>query len=448
MHSAAEIAAAVGRREVSALEVTRASLARIVDRNPEINAICTLNPRTEEDARECDRRLAGGAAPRALEGVPFVAKDVLHTAGLRTTFGSKLREDFVPDEDAICVERMRAAGAILVGKANTPEFAHDTDTSNAIFGATKNPRARDYSAGGSSGGCAAAIAAGMVPIGLGTDLGGSIRTPASFCGITGLRPAPGRVPIYPAEFAWDTLVAHVHGPMAADTADLGLMLAVLAGPDDRDPTSLPREQIDYAAASRGESAVKRRVAYTPDLGGIVPVEPEVAALTRAAAYRFERLGWTVEDSCFDASDLAEIVAGTRGYAMIARYADYFERSKTLLTPPMQRQIGNAMGLDVKTVVNAERLRTRYWHRFRGLLERYDYLVLPVCGVAGFRRDGERPPYEVYLSTYAISVVGLPAISIPCGETSSGLPVGLQIVGRRLREDRVLEAAALYEKMSR
>lgn len=438
LRSAAELAAAIGRRELSAQEVVQTCLDRIAATNGEINAICTLNPRAEEAAKECDRQLASGAAPRPLEGVPFVAKDVLHTAGLRTTFGTKLRENFVPDEDAISVARLKDAGAILIGKANTPEFAHDVDTSNAVFGATKNPHKLEYSAGGSSGGTAAAIAAGMVPIGLGTDLGGSIRTPASFCGIVGLRPAPGRVPVYPSEFGWDTLVAHVHGPMAATVGDVALMQSVLAGPDDRDPMSLPQQ------APADAPAAPRRVAYTPDLGGVFYCDPEVAEMTRAAAYRFAQFGWEVQDDCFDASDIGAIVTGTRAYAMVARYAEIYEKKRGMLTPPMLRQVGNAADIDVKTVAKAERLRTQYWQRVRVLFESYDYLMLPVCGVAGFRREGERPPYEAFFATYGISVVGLPAISVPCGTTHDGLPVGLQIVGRRFHEDRVLEAAAMYE----
>ena len=211
--------------------------------------------------------------------MPFVAKDNLDTKGLRTTFGSLLCANYVPEQDAIAVERLRAAGAVLIGKTNTPEFATDVNTTNRLFGPTRNPFDLNVTAGGSSGGTGAALAAGMAPIGLGTDLGGSIRVPSSFCGTIGIRPAPGRVPVYPTEFGWDTLVEHVHGPMARTVADVGLMLSVLAGPDDRDPQPLPAQDHDYAAVAHGGTDLKgRRVAYSANLNGLFPVDPEVEAL--------------------------------------------------------------------------------------------------------------------------------------------------------------------------
>jgi amidase len=452
--SAAEIAADVAARRLSAVEVTRAFLARVEQLNPAVNAICTLNPRALEDAAASDQRLAAGERARPLEGVPFVAKDILTTAGLRTTFGSMIHEHLVPDEDALSVARLRAAGGILLGKTNTPEFAHDVNTTNKLFGTTRNPWNLRTTAGGSSGGTGAAIAADLAPIGLGTDLGGSIRIPAAFCGISGIRPVPGRVPVYPAEFGWDTLVEHVHGPMARGVADLGLVLAALAGPDDRDPSSLPAPTHDYAEAARGERALAgRRLAWTRDLGGLVPVDPEVARLTREAARVFEGLGGVVEEDCFDTADLRDIIAGTRGFGMVARYADRLEKFKDRMTDQLINQVTDALRLDVRTVTRAERLRTAYWQRARAFLERYDYILTPTIGVPAFHIDRPLPSeiggvpvarfYDAFLTTYAFSVTGLPVASVPCGLTAAGLPVGLQIVGRRLREDLVLEAAGAY-----
>ncbi len=239
--SAVELVADVRARKLGVRDVVAACLARIEETNGVLNAVCTLNPAARADAEAADRRLASGSPPRLLEGVPFLVKDVIPTRGLRTTYGSKLHEHLVPDEDAISVERLRAAGAILLGKTNTPEFATDVFTTNAIFGPTRNPWDARTTSGGSSGGSGAAVAAGMAPLALGTDFGGSVRLPAAFCGIVGLRPAPGRIPLYPADFAWDTLVAHVQGPMARTVEDTALMLAALTGPDDRDPSSLPAE---------------------------------------------------------------------------------------------------------------------------------------------------------------------------------------------------------------
>jgi amidase len=285
--SAREIVDLVGRREVRVTDIVKAALARIEQTNTSINAICTLNENALQHAAGADRRLQAGGAVRPLEGVPFAVKDILPTKGIRTTYGSEIYRDHIADEDVVCAERMVAAGAILIGKTNTPEFAHDVNTSNKIFGLTRNPLNLNWTAGGSSGGSGAAIVAGMVPLAVGTDLGGSIRIPASYGGICGIRPSPGRVPVYPTEFGWDTLVEHVHGPMARTVADTGLMLSVLAGPDDRDPSSLPVQAHDYAAAAQYAGDLRgRRAAYSADLRGLFPVDPVVRALTQVAARQF------------------------------------------------------------------------------------------------------------------------------------------------------------------
>jgi len=452
--SAGEIVRLVSAKEASAAEITAACLARIDAVDTDINAICTRNDAALAQAEAVDRRIKAGEAPRALEGVPFVVKDNLVTKGLRTTFGSEIYRDSVAEEDVVAVERIVAAGGILIGKTNLPEFAHDVNTNNTIFGLTRNPVNLNVTAGGSSGGTGAAVAAGMAPIGLGTDLGGSIRIPSSFCGICGIRPSPGRVPVYPTEYAWDTLVEHVHGPMARTVADTGLLLSVLAGTDDRDPMSLPDPASDYAAAARYDGRLAgRRAAYTPDLGGLMPVDDEVRALTERAAADFAALGCDVAAATFDTADLRDIIAGTRGFGMVARYADRLAIHKANMSSQLIGQVTDALKLDVKTVTRAERLRTDYYHRVRKFLEIYDYILLPTVGAPAFRLDQPLPTtvggkpvdryYDVFFGCYAFSVVGLPAMSVPCGFTSGGLPVGLQIVGRRLREDRVLEAAASY-----
>ena len=459
---AGEIAQAVASREVSAREVVEASLGRLEAFNPAVNAVCTVNEQALADAEDSDRRLHGGAPARALEGVPVVIKDVIATKGLRTTFGSLLCEHYVPAEDSLCVERLKAAGAIVIGKTNTPEFAHDPVTRNKLFGTTRNPWNLHYTAGGSSGGTAAAVAAGMVPGGMGTDLGGSIRYPATLCGLVGIRPSPGRVAVYPARvgpedapaLGWDTLTYHVHGPITQTAADCGLFLEVITGPDDRDPSSLPAQGHDYVAAASGEHSIAgRRIAYSSDLNGIVPLDPEVADLTKKAALAFESLGCTVEEACFDTSGIMEIIAPTRSFGMVARYADMVEAHEELMTPVLVGQVKDGLKSDLRALGRAERLRTAYWQRLRIFLERYDYIITPTSGAAAFRLDRPLPSeiggksveryYDTLMTTYAFSIAGLPALSIPCGLNRDGLPVGIQIVGRRLREDTVLEAAAAY-----
>ena len=452
--AASELAAAIGARQLSASEAVHAMLAQIETYNPTLNAVCTLNEHALAEAETIDQRLAAGEPARPLEGVPFVVKDNIFTKGLRTTFGSKLLEHNVPDEDSICVERLRAAGGVLLGKTNTPEFAHDVNTTNAVFGTTRNPWQVNSTAGGSSGGTGAALASRMAPIGLGTDLGGSIRIPCAFNGLTGMRPAPGRVAFYPTEFGWDTLVAHVQGPMARCVADVGLMLSILAGPDDRDPMSLPEHGLDFTQAAREVKALTgKRVAFSINLKGLVPVEPEVEALTRQAAHQFEALGCEVTEDFFDTTMLAEIIRGTRGFGMIGRYADRYDRYKDQMTPPLVNQIEAALTLDIRDVTRSERLRTEYWQQVHRFLTQYDYIITPAVGAPAFRLDQPLPTevgghqvdryYDIFLTAYAFSVTGLPAMAVPCGFTPAGLPVGLQIVGPRLREDLVLAAAAAY-----
>lgn len=454
--TAARIASAVADGSLGAVEVARAFIGRIDALNPVINAVCTLNPRVLEEAEAVDSRRARGEPPRLLEGVPFLAKDILQTRGLRTTFGSLLLEDDVPGMDAVPVERLRAAGAVLLGKTNTPEFAHDVNTTNPIFGTTRNPWDVNVTAGGSSGGSGAAVAAAMAPLALGTDLGGSIRIPCSFNNLAGLRPSPGRVPTWPTDFAWDTLVQHVQGPMTATVGDTALAMATLAGPDDRDPASLPDDGTDFAGATGLPLPGGCRIALVGDLSGLIPLDPEVASLVAAGARRFEDLGCVVEEASFETSELREIISGTRGFGMIARYADRFAAHGDRMTPPLVNQITAAQELSVGDVTRAERLRTVYWHRVRQFMERYDYIVAPVAGAPPFRLDepfpttvGGRPVdryQDVFLSAYAFSVTGLPVMSVPCGLTADGRPVGMQIVARRLADTAALAAGAAYERL--
>ena len=451
---AAAIAAGVAAGRFSAVEVTAAFLARIAAVDGRVNAIPTLNPEARAEAAAVDRRRAAGEPARPLEGVPYVVKDILPTKGLRTTFGSRLMADNVPDADIVAVERLRAAGAVTMAKANTPEFAHNVNTTNPLFGTTRNPWDLRRSAGGSSGGTGAAVAARLVPIGIGTDLGGSIRVPSALNGICGIRPTPGRVPYWPNDFAWDILVPHVQGPMCADVADCGLMLQVMAGPDDRDPTSLPATGIDFAAAAATPADLRGvRIAYSPDLRGVLPVDPEVARIVREAVDTLAGLGAIVEEAFFDPSGLAEIVAGTRAFAMIGRYADRFDAHSELMTPPLFNQVSASLKFDARRVLAAERGRTDYWHRVRTFLETYDFIVTPAAGLAAARPDQPLPTHvgerelkgfgEVFISAYAFSITGLPSMSVPAGFTAEGLPVGMQVVGRRQREDRVLGLAAAY-----
>jgi amidase len=456
MSSAAEIAARVGRRSLSAREVMRQALERLEAVNPVINAVCTVNPHAAVEAEAIDRRLESGAAPRALEGVPFLVKDNIETAGVRTTYGSLTRADYVPTSDSISVARLKAAGAVLLGKANTPEFAHDVTTTNKLFGMTRNPWNPEYTSGGSSGGSGAAVAAGIAPIALGTDLGGSIRVPAAFNGIVGMRPSAGRVPAYPAPLAWENFVYHVQGPLTRNVGDLCLAMAELCGPDDRDPTSLPPPAEDYRAMVATRSLEGARILYVGDFRGEVPTEPEVAQIALRAVRRLAELGAQVDEGEFDIGDLRSIVAGTRAFGMVARYSDLLAKHRDVMQGQLINQVEASLAYTVADIAKAELGRTAYYHRVRELMTLYDFIVAPTAGITAYRLDRDLPThiggkkverfYDSILGLYAFSVTGLPVVAVPAGFTSDGLPVGLQLMARRLRDDRALAAAAAYEAL--
>ena len=452
--SAREMAAGVAQGRWSAADLTEAALARARAVDPAVNAVCTLNPDAHKDAAAIDARLKSGAAARPLEGVPFVIKDNIETRGLRTTFGSLTRKDNVPDVDGICVERLRAAGGVLLGKANTPEFAHDVVTTNRIFGPTRNPWDLRRTAGGSSGGSGAAVAAGIVPLAIGTDLGGSIRVPAAYNGIVGLRTVPGGVPIWPAEFAWDTLTSHVHGPLTRSVGDTCLAMSVLAGPDPRDPRSLRTITPDYAACAGVRSLAGKRLVCVRDFAGAVPTDPAVLAQMEAAVQRLADLGAEVVWEEIPLDGLREIVAGTRAFGMIGRYAAIVEAHRGELMEQLVNQVEGSLKMSLADVVEAERQRTVYWNRIRPFLTDFDAIVTPATGTPAFRLDqplpgevGGRPVekfYDTLLAAYAFTVVDAAVAVVPSGPTPEGLPTGIQIVGGRLSEAAALEIAAAYE----
>ena len=456
--SAGKIASHIGTGKITAVEVVKTFVDRIEKVNPVINAVCTLNNKALQEAETIDTRRASGQPVRDLEGVPFLVKDILQTKGLRTTFGSLLMENYIPDEDTVSVERLRNAGGILLGKTNTPEFAHDINATNKIFGTTRNPWDVNVTAGGSSGGSGAAVASAMAPLALGTDLGGSIRVPCSFNNLTGLRPSPGRIPFYPTDYGWDTLVEHVQGPMVRCVSDLGLAMKVLSGPDDRDPSSLPYDGTDFCRAASGMQSLRgRRIAYVGNIGGVIPLDKEVDHLVKTAAYRFKELGCEIEEACFDATGIQDIITGTRGFGMVARYAERFDNFKNLMTPQLINQVSAALDLSVRDVVHSERLRTLYWHKVRKFMNDFEYIIAPVVGAPPFRLDEGLPTHvagkavdrfqDVFLSAYVFSVTGLPVISLPCGLTTDGRPVGMQIIARRHRDDQAIEAGSAYEQLA-
>jgi amidase len=452
--SAVELAAMVRTRRVSVAEVVAAHLAQVERIDPQVNAVVTFLPeRAMAAAREADARLARGEAPGPLFGLPVAHKDLVPTKGVRTTWGSPIYRDHVPDVDAVLVERIAAAGAICIGKTNTPEFGAGSQTFNAVFGATGNPYDPTRTCGGSSGGAAAALACGMVPIADGSDLGGSLRNPASFCNVVGLRPSTGRVPGWPNVSGWFPL--SVEGPMARTVADTALLLSVMAGPDARAPLSLPEPGARFAAPL-GRDFRGCRVGWveTPD----IPVDAEVRGTLERQIPTLAALGCSVEPVQPDFHGADFVFKTLRAWRFALGFGPLLAKHRGQMKETVIWNIEEGLKLGGSDLARAERERTEFYHRFRALMERFDFLALPAAQVPPFPVTQEyvteingiaMPTYLDWMRACTfITVTGLPAISVPAGFTGSGLPVGMQIVGRHLDDFGVLQIAHAFEQATR
>jgi amidase len=453
---AVELSAMIRNREVSATEVMTAFLAQIERVNPKVNAICTFigNEAAFRAAKQADDRLAKGDPPGPLHGLPHAVKDLVPTAGIRTTFGSRVYKDFVPDIDGLIVERLKAAGAIIIGKTNTPEFGAGSQTFNEVFGATLNPYDLTRTCGGSSGGAAVALACGMVPLADGSDLGGSLRNPAGFCNVVGFRTAPGRVPVYPTTLGSTPL--SVEGPMARTVRDAALLLSIIAGPDPRVPISIDEPgSVFTRSLERGFKGT--RVAWSRNLGRY-PTQPIVNEVCDVARSTFVGLGCQVDEQEPDFSEADEIFQVLRAWSYAQTRSGDLKQHRDLIKETVVWNIEQGLKLRAVDVERAETKRANLISRVREFMERYEFLVLPVSQVAPFPvevewvREINGISMETYIdwmaTCYAITVTELPAISVPCGFTSEGLPIGLQIVGRHQREFEVLQLAFAFEQATR
>jgi aspartyl-tRNA(Asn)/glutamyl-tRNA(Gln) amidotransferase subunit A len=455
---AVTLAAEIRAKRISPVEVIDAVLERMERLEPHIHAFCTPAPDlARAAAKRIEAELAAGRDPGALAGVPVSIKDLIFTRGIRTTSGSVAYRDFIPDEDDVIVERLKAAGAIVIGKTNTAEFGYAAVGHNPVFETTRNPWNLERTTGGSSAGAGAAVATGVGPIAIGSDGGGSIRFPAALCGIYGFKASMGRIPLYPGSrderFAgasgWESI--ECVGPMTRTVADSALVMSVTAGPDPRDRHSIPNEGVDWIGALR-RSIRGKRIAYSADWG-YAPVEPEVAAIARDAARVFERdLGCIIEEASpgwddpaagFAAVMIAETdLAGMR--AMVARHGRAMSQHLVdLLSLPWTAEQLTSGNVGRKAVVN------NMW-RF---MARYDLLLTPTSPVPAFAINVQGPekiagrygrPQAIIEFTFPMNLTGQPAASVPAGWTADGLPVGLQIVGRHLDDATVLAASAAYE----
>jgi len=437
------------KRKLSPLELIDAAAARIAQVEPHVNALPTLClERARARARAIMRRRS--SSPAWLAGLPIAVKDLVDVEGVRTTYGSPIFKDHVPARSDIMVETLERNGAVVIAKANTPEFGAGGNTFNEVFGKTRNPWNTALTCGGSSGGSAVALATGEVWLATGSDLGGSLRMPASFCSIVGFRPSPGRVAYGPRPTPFDTF--SVEGPMARDVRDVALMLDAMAGADPGDPIGLEAPARPFQAAT-ARPKVPKRIAYSPDLG-ITPVAREVKRITAAAARLFEELGATVTEAAPDLHDATEIAQTLRAFKYATERKPLLDRHRDKLKPEVIWNIEKGLALSVEEVSRAELARGQLFQRTAAFFRDYDLLLAPATIVPPFdveRRyvdevEGHR--FENYVDwfmiTYAITLTACPAISVPCGFTSDGRPIGLQIVAPARAEAALLGAAAAFE----
>ncbi len=453
--SAVDLSVLIRKKKISAREVMEAHLGQIAKINEKVNAIITHVPEEQllTQARAADESSAKGKWNGPLHGLPMAVKDLAETKGIRTTYGSPIWKDNIPAQDALLVERQKKAGAIIIGKTNVPELGMGSQTFNPLFGPTFNPYDLSKTCGGSTGGGAVALACGMMPLADGSDMGGSLRNPGSFCNVVGLRPSPGRVPVVNSKLAWQGLA--VQGPMARTVADCAFLFSIQAGPDSRSPISIhERGQVFSKPLDRDFKGVK--IAFIKDLG--LPWEKEVMNAIQKQRHVFESLGCNVEENEPDMTDANECFVNFRHWQYEVQYGDLLDANADKMNEYTKWHIAEGRKLTGPYLSRLEVRRSNLYRRMQKFLEQYEYLILPVSQVLPF--DVRSPfPTEIegikmgtYLdwmrSSYYISVIGNPALSVPCAFSNSGLPIGLQIVGRQQADLEVLQLGYAFEQVTR
>ncbi len=450
--TAQDLAHRIRNRDISAVEVMQAHLDQIERVNPLVNAIVTFLPeRAMEGARAADTALACGEEIGPLHGLPIAHKDTLATKGIRTTQGSPIYRDAVPEENALIVERLHQAGAIPTGKTNVPEFGAGSQTFNTVFGTTLNPYDLSTTPGGSSGGAAVALATGMQPIADGSDLGGSLRNPGGYCNVVGFRPSPGRVPKINTRSAWFDMT--VNGPLARTVGDVALMLSAIAGPDPRSPISLDDPGSTFARPL-GRDFRGVRVAWSRDLGGL-PIDPRTTAVLESQRGVFADLGIDLVEADPDLSGADEVFHTYRAWDFEISYGELLDHHRDQLKDTVIWNVEQGRALSGPDLGRAARLRSDIYRRAHDFFAAYEFLLLPVSQVPPFPADIPYPtevdgtPMQTYIdwmrTCSRITVTAHPAISVPAGLTPEGLPVGLQIVGRTRDDWGVLQLAHAFEQ---
>ncbi len=452
--SAREVVKKLKAKDITPLELIDAAESRISETDEVLNALPTLC--FDRARKQAERMMKDGTPDDArgwLGGLPVAVKDLNDVSGVRTTYGSPLFADHVPDGSDVMVETLEGNGGLVVAKSNTPELGHGANTFNEVFGKTLNPWNTAMTCGGSSGGSAVAVASGQTWLATGSDLGCSLRTPAAFCSVVGLRPSPGRIARSRIRIPYDNL--WVQGPMARTVGDTALMLDAMTGEHPADPISMPRPQRPFVDAVDHPTPPKR-VAWSRDLGGLTPVAREVAEICEGAAQKFSDIGASVEEDCPDLSDARDIFHVLRAYQFVGDLGELLRSNRDKVRKEVIWNLEKGEALSAGELANAERARGQLYARAAAFFNDYDLLITPATVVAPFdvnitaidEVDGHKFEnyFDWYTIAYAITATSLPAISLPCGFTNDGLPVGLQIVGPPRGEAKLLGAASMLEQV--
>ncbi|HEV2673991.1 MAG TPA: amidase family protein [Aliidongia sp.] len=450
--SAVDLRRLIGTKEISPVELLDDCLARIEAVNPAINAVVALDVEgARTAAREAERQVLRGEALGPLHGLPIGIKDLSETKGLRTTWGSLIYKDHIPNRDESTAAAVRAAGGIIFAKTNTPEFGAGANTRNGVYGATGNPFAPDRTPAGSSGGSAAALAAGMMPLATGSDMGGSLRTPAAYCGIVGFRPTPGLIPSDKRLLGYSPL--SVDGPMGRSVADAALLLSALAREDSVDPLSWPVDPKSFFPLPEIDLA-RLKIAVSEDLG-FAPVDDEIRAVFTERCGLFADLFQSSVERDPELGDAHRTFAVLRAESFEAGQRTLAERHRDLLQPPVRANLDQAQSFTLADHAKAHAEQTKLYRRFQYLFEDIDLLICPTAAVSPFPHAEWHPtaingePLEHYFQwialTYGLTLTGHPVVALPCGIDHKGLPFGIQIVGKRRGDAQVLAAALAIER---
>ncbi len=442
-------------QEISSQEITDIIIERIEQINPIINAYCTPTFKlAREMAKEADERVRKNEKIPPLNGIPTSIKDLMSVKGVRTTKGSRIFENFIPDHDAIAVKRLRSAGCVILGKTNTPEFGFKGVTDNQIFGVTYNPWNLERTSGGSSGGAAASVASGMGPLAQGSDGGGSIRHPACFCGIYGLKPTFGRVPRDSGTFKIDVGIS-VIGPIVRYVSDAALMLDIMKGPSESDRSSLPEENVSYFE-NINDQPRKLKIGYSLDLGFAKIIDPEVEKAVLHSVSKFEKFGWNVEEAKFKGIDPSRAFSAHWIAELGYNFKPYLDEWKDKIDPMLVTWAKAGLQLKASILPLAMKTRTEFYESVYETFKDYDLLVTPTTACPAFEL-GIAAPTEIngigisptgwQPFTFPFNFTGHPAASIPCGWTSDNLPIGMQIVGKRFQELLILQVSKAFEDIA-